>query len=473
MALSPIRFFALLLISMLAASAAFGKAAEALVINSSAKDEISLGYRNILLEYESLVIAPGDTISIPFNENSFMLTAVDINISLKHGKGPVFAVFPGDVVHVQYDKAANTYAFAGSYPAELNFYKKLSKSDLGLGPIYYEMLPAEMPSSLEGFLSYWQKIRLEGEALVEELRALEGVREETKEYLARELRLRVFSALNLPALYHHTKHAFKAFPEVYRDSVIANARILPSLQALPAASSGQHLSALRAFILYLAVARGSKPTFKVEYELAKGEYSGFQREWACYSILEHAHRTGEDIKPMLADYRSWVNPGSKFLRKLTGEVNPAPMVLDRQLTSGDVLLTVDKAPLKMSELLSKHLGKVIYIDFWASWCAPCIKEFPASEALRQQYPAQDLAIVYLSIDQDSAEWRQASSRFLKDAAEQYRFEDKQSSKFIKHFGVEGIPRYMIIDQKGVVRFADAPRPSEPRLKEVLNDLMKK
>lgn len=473
MAPSPLRALALLLISLLAAATASGKAAEALVINASAKDHISLGYRNVLLDYESLLIAPGDTLRIPFDENSFMPTAVEFSFTHAQGEAPVLAVFPGDVVRVRQDKAANTYAFTGDHPAELDFYHKLWKSTLSLNVPYYEMLPAEMPSTLEGFLGEWHKIRLEGEALVAELATLEGIREETREYLARELRLRVFSVLNVPALYQRTKHAFKAFPEVYRDSVLANARILPSLQALPADYSFQHVRALRAFVLYLAVARGGKPTLKAQYELAKGEYGGFQREWACYSILEQAYREGEDIKPMLADYRSWVRPGSRFLRALTGEVDPAPIALDRKLTSGDVLLTADKASVTMADMLAKHKGKVIYIDFWASWCVPCIREFPASKELRRQYPAQELAIVYLSIDQDAGKWQQATAKFLKGAADLYRFEDGESAGFARHFGIRSVPRYMVIDQQGAVRFADAPRPSEPRLKEILGSLLKK
>ena len=58
--------------------------------------------------------------------------------------------------------------------------------------------------------------------------------------------------------------------------------------------------------------------------------------------------------------------------------------------------------------LSQHKGKVVVVDFWAEWCAPCKKELPALEVLARKYKDQGLEIVAVNIDKDRAN----AERFL-------------------------------------------------------------
>lgn len=445
----------------------FSRQSEALVINASEKESIFLSYQNVFLESNKKLLLPGDTLRIPFDEHSFR--PVPVGFITSQAKPPVFAVLPGDVVSVRHSKGANTYDFSGTHAAELSFYKSVWESGISLNGMYFEMMPGRMPASLDHFLEEWQALREEGDALLAELETLEGVRPAVSAFLRRELKLRVFSLLTLPAIYHKKTGPVREFPQSYRDTVAANAVYLDSLHALPVAASERLLYALRSHVLYRAIEQGSLPTFTTQYKLAKKEYRGAQREWVCYSIIKDAKALQEDVAPLLKDFSAWVAPGNRFLRKLHGD--ESQVALGKLLLENDVLVTTDGKHMNLADLLARNKGKVLYLDFWASWCRPCIAEFPASKALSEAYKDRGLEIVYLSIDKEEAKWEQASHKFLEGRTLQYRFQDEAKSKLIQHFGVSSIPRYMIVGKDGTVRYADAPRPSDPQLRKRLEALL--
>jgi thiol-disulfide isomerase/thioredoxin len=119
--------------------------------------------------------------------------------------------------------------------------------------------------------------------------------------------------------------------------------------------------------------------------------------------------------------------------------------------------------------LSTYKGKVVYLDIWATWCGPCLREIPAMETLIGDMDGQDVVFLAISVDENEAAWR----KMLKDKAMKGihgiapgNFE----SSVAKAFQVKGIPRYVLIDQDGNIANANAPRPGE--VKEELERLLK-
>lgn len=125
----------------------------------------------------------------------------------------------------------------------------------------------------------------------------------------------------------------------------------------------------------------------------------------------------------------------------------------------------------VQKLIEKNRGKIILLDFWASWCAPCRAEMPYSKSLVSQYSMDEIVCIYLSLDEEESEWVRAVRELGLDENLNYRFANGNSD-FIKHFNFTGIPRYMIIDKQGKVVQADAPRPSDSRLKDLLDKYLK-
>jgi thiol-disulfide isomerase/thioredoxin len=118
-------------------------------------------------------------------------------------------------------------------------------------------------------------------------------------------------------------------------------------------------------------------------------------------------------------------------------------------------------------------GKYVYIDVWATWCGPCRGEIPSLARVEEKYKGKNIAFVSISVDEDKDfdKWK----KFVTDKqlGGIQLFADKNwNSEFITSFGINSIPRFILIDPKGIVLNADAPRPSDPRLQEKLDSLLK-
>jgi thiol-disulfide isomerase/thioredoxin len=94
-------------------------------------------------------------------------------------------------------------------------------------------------------------------------------------------------------------------------------------------------------------------------------------------------------------------------------------------------------------------GKVVMIDFWASWCGPCKKSFPVLESLHQKYASRGLILLAINVDEDDAKMKQ----FLKDHPSTFPVVRDSAQKIVESAGVEAMPSSFLVDSSGVIRFA--------------------
>ena len=117
-------------------------------------------------------------------------------------------------------------------------------------------------------------------------------------------------------------------------------------------------------------------------------------------------------------------------------------------------------------------GKYVYVDVWATWCGPCRAEIPSLKKMEAAYHGKNIEFVSVSVDaeKDHDKWKTFVAE--KELSGTQLFAGKTVvSEFIKAFEVNSIPRFILIDPKGVVVDSDAKRPSDPRLQEQLNKIV--
>lgn len=145
-------------------------------------------------------------------------------------------------------------------------------------------------------------------------------------------------------------------------------------------------------------------------------------------------------------YEALKSAYQKYAAVAVGEVPPSVELKDK-----------DNKPVKLSDFK----GKVVYLDFWASWCSPCRYQMKnGAPGLHAKFADnKDVVFLYVSLDTDSAKWKGA---IAEDKIEGLHLlaEGEYESKIAKVFNIHGIPRYVILDKEGRIFDNDAPRPSE-------------
>jgi thiol-disulfide isomerase/thioredoxin len=114
-------------------------------------------------------------------------------------------------------------------------------------------------------------------------------------------------------------------------------------------------------------------------------------------------------------------------------------------------------------------GKYIYIDVWATWCGPCKKQIPFLKEVEKQYEHKNIEFVSISTDKRNKydAWRKMIKDKQMSGVQLYAGEDRS---FSNEYQINSIPRFILVDPEGNILDADAPRPSDPRLKELFNSL---
>ncbi|MGJ8734257.1 MAG: TlpA family protein disulfide reductase, partial [Cellulophaga sp.] len=117
-------------------------------------------------------------------------------------------------------------------------------------------------------------------------------------------------------------------------------------------------------------------------------------------------------------------------------------------------------------------GKYVYIDVWATWCVPCIAEIPALKETEKAYHGKNIEFVSISLDSHNhyEKWKQMVVD--KELGGIQLIADKEfNSDFMQDYVIKGIPHFILINPDGNIVNAKAPKPSDPKLKEVLNSLL--
>ncbi len=178
--------------------------------------------------------------------------------------------------------------------------------------------------------------------------------------------------------------------------------------------------------------------------------------------------SGKDYENLMAEYRKYV---------LTAQQK-------RELAAYEKAITKFAAGQEANDFryadangqfhaLSDYKGKVVLVDVWATWCAPCKAEIPHLEKLIEHYKNND-NIVFIGVSIDKPKDRDKWLAFVEEhhlKGIQLMADNAFKSQILLDYEITGVPRFMLFDKEGKIVSVNAARPSNPRLKELINGVL--
>ena len=211
---------------------------------------------------------------------------------------------------------------------------------------------------------------------------------------------------------------------------------------------GSSLSYYNTFIDFLdSVIQNKKIKEEVANYFGLYTFSEVKDKDYCYAKLKEMISNPEYLIPIEEIY-------SKLQKIKSGAISPTFELYD-----------IDSNLVKLDDFK----GKLVYIDIWATWCKPCIKEIPSLDKLQTEL--KDKNIVFISICQNDDKKRWRKTVIANELQGIQLFVDDIDNKFLSDYIVSGIPRFILIDKNGFIIDSEAKRPSTPALKEQLEVIL--
>lgn len=165
-------------------------------------------------------------------------------------------------------------------------------------------------------------------------------------------------------------------------------------------------------------------------------------------------------------YKNYYNPDSlayKIYSNMETDIAKASFYeeymqrKELKINENNIAFETDEGRELLNGIINKHKNKVLYIDFWGTFCGPCITDFKYASKLKEYYRGKDVAFIYLCERGDEKRWNDIIKEF-KVSGDHYLLNNRQYVGLSKMFNLTYVPRYILIDKTGKIIDADAPRP---------------
>ena len=188
-------------------------------------------------------------------------------------------------------------------------------------------------------------------------------------------------------------------------------------------------------------------SFSARYDLAKEKLEGRVLYWFLAEDLIQGFKRGSKFFSWAKD--KWEefqenNPYPEYTEAVQAALYEALKLQPGQPAPEFTLHDLDGQPVS----LSQFKGQVVLLDFWASWCAPCITDLPDLRRIKRKAANQPLVFLNLSLDTDEAAWREAVDKHEIEGV--HVRADGWGADVAKSYQVNSLPSYYLVDSQGLI-----------------------
>lgn len=412
--------------------------------------------------------------------NPILITKKGTNIILKkptflfeaNNLQTPFLIYPDEKINIKY---ANTdslqlYIIGNEIRSnELNFFRKLVQKT---GNIYYAFSIMSYHKKVSTLNNFHLKEKTINEQKIKRIKLLKTYNLQypiSDKFFAIAINSILYTALYDSLLLIHNNKTLLIQNKLYFNLLQAKLISIKNIDFLPYQFS--YITHSMLFSLLINEVPNSvistEKEFIKKFDFAAQNFTTLRRDFLLSKTINMANTDNVVISKKYIDKYRLLCLSEDYKKIVLETLNEKDRNL-KEIGTDNLLLSDGKTIKDFISVITQNQGKLILLDFWASWCVPCRVEMPYSKNLNKTYAGKDIIFIYVSTDKKTENWLNANSEELIDKKYSYLLLNPDQSTFIKKYNLFSIPRYMLLGKDGTLIDENAPRPSDIRLKNIID-----
>jgi len=216
----------------------------------------------------------------------------------------------------------------------------------------------------------------------------------------------------------------------------------------------------------------SKEKLLAEKEFIENNFEGELKNYAIARMIRDYNKKGfgysinniKFMKKLIDEYEAKFDKLDYIdkMNEIKTDLNAFNFKLSEAALNSKLISTIGDT-LTLKEIFSRSTERIRVIDFWASWCHPCISEIKKAKDFKDKLSVENnVEWIYLSIDKDKKEWLKKSNELDQylNVRNQYLILDGKNSSLANSLKVDWIPKYVIFNKQNKIVLNNAPLPSD-------------